>query len=96
MSRWPVGVVCVCPAFMFTGCWSLWVIKISYKISLSEGKIFGRNKEARCIWRIETNKELNDLIKNRNMLNRFLIIFNFFLLTLHLNIFILILTNFML
>ena len=96
MSRWPVAVVCVCPAFMFTGCWSLWVIKISYKIYLFEWKIFGLNKEASCIWRIESNKELNDLIKNRNMLNYFLIVFDFFLLNFHLNIFISILTNFML
>ena len=46
--------------------------------NLCEWKIFGLNKEASCIWRIESNKELNDLIKNRNMLNRFLIVFDYF------------------
>ena len=65
MSSWPVADVCVCPAFMFTGCWFLWVIKkILFKISLYEGKIFGPNKEASGIWRIKSNKELNELIKN--------------------------------
>jgi hypothetical protein len=52
--------------------------KVLYKISLYEGKLFGKNKEASGVWRIKSNKELNDLIKNRNILNRFLIIFNFF------------------
>ena len=69
--------------------------KVLHKISLYEGKIFGAAKEASGIWRIKSNKELNELIKKRNILNRFFfIIFDFFA-TVHLNIFVLILTNFM-
>jgi len=32
-------------------------------------KIFGPTKEANGIWRIKTNKELNELIKHRNVVN---------------------------
>ena len=32
-------------------------------------KIFGPTKEANGIWRIETNKELDELIKHRNVIN---------------------------
>jgi len=32
-------------------------------------KIFGPTKEANGIWRIETNKELDELIKHRNIIN---------------------------
>ena len=33
-------------------------------------KIFGPTKEASGIWRIKTNKELDELIKRRNIINR--------------------------
>jgi hypothetical protein len=32
-------------------------------------KIFGPTKEDKAIWRIKTNKELNELIKHRNIIN---------------------------
>ena len=32
-------------------------------------KIFGPTKEANGIWRIKTNKELDELIKHRNIIN---------------------------
>ena len=32
-------------------------------------KIFGSTKEANGIWRIKTNKELDELIKHRNIIN---------------------------
>jgi hypothetical protein len=43
------------------------------KLSVFERKIlreiFGAAKEANGIWRIETNKELDELIKHRNIKN---------------------------
>jgi hypothetical protein len=32
-------------------------------------KIFGPTKEDNFIWRIKTNKELDELIKHRNIIN---------------------------
>ena len=32
-------------------------------------KIFGQTKEANGIWRIKTNKEMDELIKHRNIIN---------------------------
>ena len=32
-------------------------------------KMFGSTKEANGIWRIKTNKELDELIKHRNVIN---------------------------
>jgi len=32
-------------------------------------KIFGPTKEANSIWRIKTNKELDELIKHQNIIN---------------------------
>jgi len=52
-----------------------WVLKesIIQKLSVFERKIlrkiFRPTKEANGIWRIETNKELDELIKHRNMIN---------------------------
>ena len=52
-----------------------WVLKesIIQKLSVFERKIlrkiFGPTKEANGIWRIKTNKELDDLIKHRNITN---------------------------
>ena len=47
--------------------------KVLYKNSLFERKIlrkiFGPTKEADGIWRIKTNKELDELIKHRNIIN---------------------------
>ena len=34
-------------------------------------KIFGPTKEDNGIWRIKTNKELDELIKHRNIINYF-------------------------
>ena len=34
-----------------------------------ERKIFGPTKEANCIWRIKTNKKLDELIKHWNIIN---------------------------
>jgi len=46
---------------------------IIQKLSLFERKIlrkiFGPTKEANGIWRIKTNKELDELIKHRNIIN---------------------------
>jgi len=46
---------------------------ITQKLSLFERKIlrkiFGPTKEANGIWRIKTNKELDELIKYRNIIN---------------------------
>ena len=39
------------------------------KLSVFERKIFGPTKEANGIWRIETNNELDELIKHRNITN---------------------------
>jgi len=55
------------------GC-ETWVLKesIIQKLSLFERKIlrkiFGPTKEANGIWRIKTNKEMDELIKNRNII----------------------------
>ena len=52
-----------------------WVLKESIirKLSVFERKmlrkIFGPTKEANGIWRIKTNKELDELIKHRNIIN---------------------------
>ena len=52
-----------------------WVLKesITQKLSVFERKIlrkiFGPTKEANGIWRIKTNKELDELIRNRNIRN---------------------------
>jgi len=56
------------------GC-ETWVFKesIIQKLSVFERKIlrkiFGPTKEANCIWRIKTNKQLDELIKHRNITN---------------------------
>jgi len=56
------------------GC-ETWVLKenVIRKLSVTESKIlreiFGQTKEANGIWRIETNKELDELIKHRNIIN---------------------------
>jgi len=52
------------------GC-ETWVIKesIIQKLSVFERKIFGPTKEANGIWRIKTNKDLDELIKHRNIIN---------------------------
>ena len=39
------------------------------KLSVFERKIFGPTKEVNGIWRIKTNKELDELIKHRNIIN---------------------------
>jgi hypothetical protein len=55
------------------GC-ETWVLKgsIMQKLSVFERKvlqkIFGPTKEADGIWRIKTNKELDELIKHRNII----------------------------
>ena len=48
-----------------------WLLKEStiQKLSVFERKIFGPTKEANGIWRIKTNKELDELIKHRNIIN---------------------------
>jgi hypothetical protein len=52
-----------------------WVLKenVTQKLSVFERKIlmkiFGPTKEANGIWRIKTNKELDELIKHRNIIN---------------------------
>jgi len=52
-----------------------WVLKesIIQKLSVSEKKIlkkiFGSTKEDKGIWRIKTNKELDELIKHRTIIN---------------------------
>ena len=47
--------------------------KVLYKNSVFERKILRRifvpTKEANGIWRIKTNKELDELIKHRNIIN---------------------------
>jgi len=47
--------------------------KVLYKNSVFERKIlrkiFEPTKEANGIWRIKTNKELDELIKQRNIIN---------------------------
>ena len=56
------------------GC-ETWVLKESIKQKFSVfgrkrlRKIFGPTKEANGIWRIETNKELDELIKHQNTIN---------------------------
>ena len=52
------------------GC-ETWVPKesIIQKLSVFERKIFGPTKEANGIWRIKTNKKLDELIKHRNIIN---------------------------
>jgi len=56
------------------GC-ETWVLKesIIQKMSVFERKIlrkiFGPTKEASGIWGIKTNKELDELIKHRNIIN---------------------------
>ena len=56
------------------GC-ETWVLKesIIQKLSVFErkilGKIFGPTKEANGIWRVKTNKELDELIIHRNIIN---------------------------
>jgi len=56
------------------GC-ETWVLKesIIQKFSVFERKIlrkiFGPTKEANGIWRIKTNKELDEIIKHRNIIN---------------------------
>jgi len=52
-----------------------WILKesIIQNISVFERKIlrkiFGPNKEANGIWRINTNKDLDELIEHRNIIN---------------------------
>ena len=52
-----------------------WVLKqsIIQRLSVFERKIlrkiFGTTKEANGIWKIKTNKELDELIKHRNTIN---------------------------
>ena len=57
------------PVVVF-GC-ETWVLKesIIQKLSVFERKIFWPTKEANGIWRIKTNKELDELIKHRNIIN---------------------------
>jgi len=61
------------PAVVY-GC-ETWVLKESIipKLSVFERKIlrkiFGPTKEDNGIWRIKTNKELDELIKHRNVIN---------------------------
>jgi len=61
-------------AIVVYGC-ETWVLKgsIIQEISVYEWKIlrkiFGTTKEANGIWRIKTNKELDALIKHRNIIN---------------------------
>jgi hypothetical protein len=56
------------------GC-ETWVLKesIMQRLSVFERtmlrKIFGPTKEDNCIWRIKTNMELDELIKQRNIIN---------------------------
>jgi len=56
------------------GC-ETWALKesIIQKLSVFERKnlrkIFGPTKEAKGNWRIKTNKELDELIKHRNIIN---------------------------
>jgi hypothetical protein len=52
------------------GC-ETWVLKESIRQRLSgfERKIFGPTKEDNGIWRIKTNKELDELIKYQNIIN---------------------------
>ena len=56
------------------GC-ETWALKesITQKLSVFERKIlrkiFGPTKEANGIWRIKTNKDLDELIKHRNTIN---------------------------
>ena len=56
------------------GC-ETWVLKqnIIQKLSVFDRKvlreIFGPTKEAKGIWRIKINKELDELIKHRNIIN---------------------------
>jgi len=52
------------------GC-ETWVLKqsIIQKHPVFERKIFGPTKETNGIWRIKTNKELDELIKHRNIIN---------------------------
>jgi len=52
------------------GC-ETWVLKesIIQKLSVFERKIFGPTKEANGICGIKTNKELDELIKHRNIIN---------------------------
>ena len=59
---------------MVYGC-ETWVLieSIIQKLSVFDRKIlikiFGPTKEVNGIWRIKTNKELNELIKHRNVIN---------------------------
>jgi len=48
-----------------------WVLieSIIQKLSVFERKILGPTKEANGIWRFKTNKELDELIKHRNIIN---------------------------
>jgi len=52
------------------GC-ETWVLKGStiQKLSVFERKTLGPTEEANGIWRIETNKELDESIKHRNIIN---------------------------
>jgi len=52
------------------GC-ETWVFKecITQKLPVFERKIFGLTKEVNGIWRIKTNKDLDELIKHRNIIN---------------------------
>ena len=60
--------------FVVYGC-ETWVLKesIIQKLSVFERKIlriiFGSIKEANGIWRIKTNRDLDELIKHRNIIN---------------------------
>jgi hypothetical protein len=52
------------------GC-ETWVLKesILQNLSVCERKIYGPTKEANGIWRIKTNKKVDELIKHRNIIN---------------------------
>ena len=56
--------------FVVYGC-ETWVLKGStiQKLSVFERKTLGPTEEANGIWRIETNKELDESIKHRNIIN---------------------------
>ena len=58
------------PFIVVYGC-ETWVLKesIIQKLSVFERKIFGPTKEPNGIWRIKTNKELDELIKRWNIIN---------------------------
>ena len=55
--------------------WEMWLLteRMTEKLSVFESKIlrkiFGPTKVGNAIWRIKTNKELDELIKRRKIIN---------------------------